>query len=76
MLLGLSLEVHVPLTVDRDALHRIGRAFAPKDMDPDGMEDADAVEYGFSDPDGVAALMSLGVAWATIRNGPVIPDGL
>lgn len=76
MLLGLSIEVHVPLTVDRDALQRIGRTFAPTGMDTEGMDDADAVEYAFSDPDAIAALMSLGVAWATVRNGPVIPDGL
>lgn len=76
MLLGLSLEVHVPLIVDRDALLRIGKAFAPQGMDTEGMDEADAVEYGFSDPDGIAALMSLGVVWATVRNGPVIPNGL
>lgn len=71
MLLGLSLEVHVPADVSKDALHRIGTAFAPQGMDTTGMEDADAVEYAFSDPDAIAALTSLGVTWSTIRTGRV-----
>ena len=71
MKLGLSIEIDVPADVCRDALTRIGQAFAPDGMDTADLNPEDAVEYGFSDPDGIAALNSLGVTWSAIRTGTI-----
>lgn len=69
MLLSISLEVTVPEDVNREALQRIGEAFSPAGSE--GMEDADAVEAAFNDPDAICALSSLGIEWTAIRTGTI-----
>lgn len=74
MLMGLSLEVTVPVAVDRAELYQIGVEVVPNPHE--GFTAADVVEWGFTDPNAITALHRLGVRWNASATGPEqdLPD--
>lgn len=67
MPLGISLEVTVPLTIDRAELYQIGVEVVPNPHE--GFTASDVVEWGFTSPQAIAAMYALGVRWNAVATG-------
>jgi hypothetical protein len=66
--LGLSIEVNIPDWVDIASVIAVGMQCYPYGITGD-MDVAEAIQYAFSDPSGVAALAALGITWIGMTVG-------
>ena len=65
---SLSIEIHVPDVVDRTLVTAIGERCYPYPIEAgEPMEIGEALQWAFSNPEGVSALASLGVRWTPIE---------
>lgn len=66
--LGLSIEVNIPDWVDIASVIAVGMQCYPYGIVGD-MDVAEAIQWAFSDPTGVAALAAMGVTWIGMTVG-------
>lgn len=66
--LGLSIEVNIPDWVDIASVIAVGMQCYPYGITGE-MDVAEAIQYAFSDPSGVAALAALGITWIGMTVG-------
>lgn len=69
MLQGLSLEVHIPGSIDLGELEKIGAQVVPNPQE--GFTAADIVEWAFLQPGAITELHALGVRWSCVTTGAV-----
>lgn len=69
MSFGLSVVVSIPSNVERSVLAAIGERFAPAPLGDEEMESGEALQFAFTDPQGVADLARLGVTWEVYETG-------
>lgn len=72
MLLGISLEVSVPETVDHGELHRIGVEVVPNPSE--GFTTTEMLEWAFRSPGAITALHALGVRWTSAATGAPVEE--
>lgn len=65
---SISIEVHVPDSVDESAITMIGERCSPYDH-PHGLETGEAIQWAFTSPQGVTELANLGVRWYAQHQG-------
>jgi hypothetical protein len=61
--LSISIEVHVPDTIDKNAIIRIGERAYGQDDSGEPMDIGEALQWAFANPQGVTELANLGVHW-------------
>jgi hypothetical protein len=66
--LGLSIELIIPPFVDVAQIIAVGQGCYPYGIVGD-MDVAEAIQWAFSDPTGVAALAAMGVTWIGMTVG-------
>lgn len=70
--IGLSIEITIPASVDREALLRIGREYSPSDLNNEELTVEEAVEVAFQHSEAISVLELLGVEWHVAQTGTTI----
>lgn len=67
--IGLSIDITIPPSVDKDALVRVGKEYSPSHLQHEELTAEEAVEVAFQHSEAIAILEMLGVEWHVAQTG-------